>query len=78
MTTTRLTVERDADVLLMGVNRPEKRNAFDLATIAALAAAYERLEPRATCSLAPLIRPRACARVAAAAGRKAPGVSQRR
>ncbi len=43
MTTTRVTVERDGAVLLMGVNRPEKRNAFDLATIAALAAAYEQL-----------------------------------
>ncbi|MFT3711479.1 MAG: crotonase/enoyl-CoA hydratase family protein [Archangium sp.] len=41
--TSRVTVERDGDVLLMGVNRPEKRNAFDLATIAELAAAYERL-----------------------------------
>jgi len=43
MTTTRLTVERDGAVLLMGVNRPEKRNAFDLATLEALAAAYEQL-----------------------------------
>ncbi len=43
MTTTRVTVERDGAVLLMGVNRPEKRNAFDLATIEALAAAYELL-----------------------------------
>jgi enoyl-CoA hydratase len=39
----RITVERDGHVLLMGVNRPEKRNAFDLATIEQLAAAYERL-----------------------------------
>jgi enoyl-CoA hydratase/carnithine racemase len=30
-------------VLLIGVNRPEKRNAFDLETIGQLAAAYERL-----------------------------------
>ncbi len=39
----RLTLERDGHVLLMGVNRPEKRNAFDLATIDALGAAYEQL-----------------------------------
>lgn len=43
MTTTRVTVERDGAVLKMGINRPEKRNAFDLATIEALAAAYEQL-----------------------------------
>ncbi len=39
----RITVERDGHVLLIGINRPEKRNAFDLATIDALAAAYEQL-----------------------------------
>ena len=39
----RVTVERDDKVLLIGINRPEKRNAFDLATIAALGAAYEKL-----------------------------------
>jgi enoyl-CoA hydratase len=39
----RVTVERDGHVLLIGVNRPEKRNAFDLAVLAQLAAAYERL-----------------------------------
>ncbi|MFZ5446702.1 MAG: crotonase/enoyl-CoA hydratase family protein [Myxococcota bacterium] len=43
MSTPRVTIERDGAVLLMGVNRPEKRNAFDLATIEALAAAYEEL-----------------------------------
>lgn len=41
--TTRVTVERDGAVLLIGVNRPEKRNAFDLATITALAEAYQQL-----------------------------------
>ena len=41
--TTRVTLERDGAVLMMGINRPEKRNAFDLATIAELAAAYEQL-----------------------------------
>jgi len=39
----RITVDRDGHVLLIGVNRPEKRNAFDLAAIEQLAAAYERL-----------------------------------
>ena len=39
----RVTVERDGHVLLIGVNRPEKRNAFDLATIEQFAAAYDRL-----------------------------------
>jgi enoyl-CoA hydratase/carnithine racemase len=39
----RVTVEQDGHVLLMGINRPEKRNAFDLSTIAELAAAYEQL-----------------------------------
>ncbi len=39
----RVTVDPDGHVLLIGVNRPEKRNAFDLATIEQLAAAYDRL-----------------------------------
>ena len=39
----RVTVERDGHVLLIGINRPEKRNAFDLATISQLADAYEKL-----------------------------------
>lgn len=39
----RITVQRDGHVLLIGVNRPEKRNAFDLATIEQLGAAYDRL-----------------------------------
>src|SRR5690349_17409892 len=39
----RVTVERDDKILLIGVNRPEKRNAFDLETIEAFGAAYERL-----------------------------------
>jgi enoyl-CoA hydratase len=39
----RVTAERDGHVLLIGINRPEKRNAFDLATIDGLAAAYEQL-----------------------------------
>ena len=38
-----ITVERDEHVLLMGINRAAKRNAFDLATIDALGAAYELL-----------------------------------
>jgi enoyl-CoA hydratase len=39
----RITVERDGHVLLIGVNRPEKRNAFDVAMLSDLAAAYETL-----------------------------------
>jgi enoyl-CoA hydratase/carnithine racemase len=39
----RITLERDGHVLLIGVNRPEKRNAFDLGVLRQLAAAYERL-----------------------------------
>lgn len=39
----RITTERDGHVLLIGVNRPEKRNAFDLETIDQLARAYEKL-----------------------------------
>ncbi len=38
-----ITVERDEHVLLIGINRAAKRNAFDLATIDALGAAYELL-----------------------------------
>lgn len=38
-----VTVERDGHVLLIGVNRPAKRNAFNLAAIDALASAYEIL-----------------------------------
>ncbi len=39
----RVTVERQGHVLAIGINRPEKRNAFDLELIDALAAAYEQL-----------------------------------
>ncbi len=39
----KITVERDGHVLLIGVNRPEKRNAFDVEMLEALAAAYEQL-----------------------------------
>ena len=38
-----VTVERDGYVLLIGVNRPAKRNAFNLAAIDALGSAYEIL-----------------------------------
>ena len=44
MTESSLTVERDGHVLLMGFNRPEKRNAFDVDTYRALAAAYGELD----------------------------------
>lgn len=38
-----VTVQRDGYVLLIGVNRPAKRNAFDLAALDALGSAYESL-----------------------------------
>lgn len=38
-----VTTDVDAHVLKIGINRPEKRNAFNLATIVQLSAAYERL-----------------------------------
>jgi enoyl-CoA hydratase len=40
---TRITVERDGHVLMIGINRPEKRNAFDVESLNALAAAYDQL-----------------------------------
>ena len=41
---TAVTVERRGHVLLMGLNRPQKRNAFNLTMIDQLAAAYYELE----------------------------------
>jgi enoyl-CoA hydratase len=41
---TAVTVERRGHVLLIGLNRPEKRNAFNLALIDQLARAYHELE----------------------------------
>ena len=41
---TAVTVERHGHLLLMGLNRPAKRNAFNLAMIDQLAAAYYELE----------------------------------
>jgi enoyl-CoA hydratase/carnithine racemase len=41
---TAVTIEQRGHVLVMGLNRPEKRNAFNLAMIDELAAAYHRLE----------------------------------
>ena len=40
----KLTVERRGHLLLMGFNRPHKRNAFDVDTYQALAAAYGELD----------------------------------
>ena len=40
-----MTVERRGHVLLMGLNRPAKRNAFNLAMIDQLAAAYTSSRP---------------------------------
>jgi enoyl-CoA hydratase/carnithine racemase len=39
----RITVELSEHVLLIGINRPEKRNAFDSDMLGELGAAYERL-----------------------------------
>jgi enoyl-CoA hydratase/carnithine racemase len=39
-----LTLERRGHVLLMGLNRPEKRNAFNIDLLMALGRAYEQLE----------------------------------
>jgi enoyl-CoA hydratase len=41
---TAVTLERRGHVLLMGLNRPAKRNAFNLAMLDQLAAAYHELE----------------------------------
>lgn len=42
--TSRITVERDGHLLLMGFNRPEKRNAADFQLLEELALAYGELE----------------------------------
>ena len=49
----RVTVERDGHVLLIGINRPAKRNAWDLATIAEVGAAYDVLadDPELRCGV---------------------------
>ena len=39
----RITVDLDGHLLLIGINRPDKRNAFDLAALEQLSAAYQRL-----------------------------------
>lgn len=39
-----VTLERDGHVLMMGLNRPEKRNAFNMVMLADLARAYALLE----------------------------------
>ena len=43
MASPKVTVEKEGHVLCIGINRPEKRNAFDLETIDALGVAYEKL-----------------------------------
>src|SRR5262245_2879728 len=49
----RVTVEKQGHVLAIGINRPEKRNAFDIELIHALAKAYETLgdDPSVRCGL---------------------------
>lgn len=44
MDETKLSIERRGHLLLMGFNRPEKRNAFDVDTYRALATAYGELD----------------------------------
>ena len=44
MTGSRITVDRDGQVLLIGFNRPEKRNATDLQMLQELSLAYGELE----------------------------------
>lgn len=44
MTNTRVTVNRDGHVLLIGLNRPDKRNAADYQLLTELALAYGELE----------------------------------
>jgi len=44
MNESKLTVERDGHILLMGFNRADKRNAFDVDTYRALSAAYGELD----------------------------------
>ena len=39
-----VTLRRDGHVLVMGLNRPDKRNAFNLAMLADLSRAYGLLE----------------------------------
>ena len=48
-----VTVERDGHVLLMGLNRPEKRNAFNRAMLSDLSLAYGELDrdPEARCGV---------------------------
>ncbi|MEF2978240.1 crotonase/enoyl-CoA hydratase family protein [Subtercola sp. YIM 133946] len=46
--TSRITVERQGHILLIGLNRPEKRNAADFALLTELALAYGELERDAT------------------------------
>lgn len=44
MTDSRITIDRDGHVLLIGFNRPEKRNAADLQLLQELALAYGELD----------------------------------
>ena len=41
---TTVSLERDSHVLVMGLNRPEKRNSFNIAMLADLSRAYALLE----------------------------------
>jgi enoyl-CoA hydratase len=50
-----VTLERDGHVLVMGLNRPEKRNAFNLAMLAELSRAYALLESDDTLRVGALV-----------------------
>ncbi|MDB4947131.1 MAG: Enoyl-CoA hydratase [Labilithrix sp.] len=49
----RVTLEREGHVLLIGINRPAKRNAFDMEMLRALGLAYEQLgdDPELRCGV---------------------------
>ncbi|MGE5372753.1 MAG: crotonase/enoyl-CoA hydratase family protein [Solirubrobacterales bacterium] len=53
MSTDKVTIERDGHVLMIGLNRPEKRNAYDLDMFWAMAEAYGELNsnPDLRCGL---------------------------
>jgi enoyl-CoA hydratase/carnithine racemase len=53
MTDSRVTVDRDGHILLIGLNRPDKRNAADMQLLEELSLAYGQLErdPEIRCAL---------------------------
>ena len=47
----KISVEQHGHILLIGLNRPAKRNAFDIQMLGELAAAYTKLENSETFAL---------------------------